>query len=206
MSEPESENDRQYRVIDQMLSAHSMLRDKYRRLGTSLSVSLLAVAIVLNAFVFTTDEVLIPLGVRPSVAKIILGLMAVFALVLSIVELKVDWSGRSKLHQEAASKLAALKLSFRAAHHKVKAGDMTEAGRLTEEYTETMRGLTPVPEGAFPILCARHKYKQMLVQRLRENPTCPVWILRLLLRSEGIWKAVGTGQGRMLERPAKSRH
>jgi len=186
MSVKEDENQRQYRVIDQMLTAHSHLRDVYRRLGTMLSVALLSVSIILNAFVFTSDDVLASLGVQATWAKNGLALASVMALVLSIVELRVDWSGRSSLHDEAVERLAALKLSYRAAFEKMKTGDFADAARLRDEYTQTMTALTPIPEKSFTVLCARHRYKRLLNQRSCDNPACPVWILRVKLRLEGI--------------------
>ena len=52
------ENERQYRIIDQLLTAHAVLRDRYARRARLLSVSALALSVALNGFVFANDEVL----------------------------------------------------------------------------------------------------------------------------------------------------
>ena len=51
-----NENERQYSVIDQMLSMHSSLRDKYKRRALLLNLALLLVSVFLCAFVFADEK------------------------------------------------------------------------------------------------------------------------------------------------------
>lgn len=93
----ESENDRQYDVLDQMLTAHALLRDRYAWRALWLNICLLATAIALNAFVFAGDDVLVAMfGAKPEHVKMGLGIASVVAMILSIMALRVDWSGAAE--------------------------------------------------------------------------------------------------------------
>jgi hypothetical protein len=87
------ENERQYRLIDQLLTMQSALRDRYARRAFLLSSGLLAFSIFLNAFVFVDDKVFSAIGIRPELAKIGLDSTSV----TSLRRARIFWkfSGRS---------------------------------------------------------------------------------------------------------------
>src|SRR5438128_2255481 len=85
-----AENEREYRLIDQLMTAHAVLRDRYCRRGRVLSVLLVSLCLALNAFVFTTDDMLkrVFFGYI-SEPKIFVGFISIGLLILSIIGIRV---------------------------------------------------------------------------------------------------------------------
>lgn len=186
----ESENDRQYRVLDQMLSAHAMLRDQYRRKALLLNTGLLTAAIALNAFVFAGDDVLVAMfGLKPEHVRMGLGIASVATMILSILELRVDWPGKARSHAEAADHLCTLRARFRESYDNRSAGrpvDTDSVDVLTQEYNRTMAALPAIPDKRFLGLKAAHQHKRLLSQEISAHPSAPVVLLSLKLK----WKAI----------------
>jgi hypothetical protein len=181
-----AENERQCNVVDQMLSMHALLRDSYARRAFWLKTGLIATSISLCAFVFAADAVFSALGLRPEGARIGVGLASVAVLILSIVELRVNWDAAAARHAEAAEKLAALKAKYRKLYSETQGNDPKMNARLGREYERTMQDITPTPDRKFNSLKAKHLFKKRLSQRISESPETPVWLHWLQLRWHGI--------------------
>ena len=192
------ENERQYVLIDQFLSMHSSLRDKYERRALWLNTTQVGLSLFLCVFAFVGDNVLQTIGCDPPIARFVLGFSAVGVLLLSITEFRVDWKAVGSKHVEAVAYLAGLKAKYRKAFEESTGSDSKKNSRLTTEYNKTMEILPPIPERHFPQLKAAHQFKRILSQRLSLNPKAPVWILQAQIRWEGIRVALkkeGTNDG-----------
>jgi hypothetical protein len=181
MSHLKSENERQYQVIDQLMTAHAFLRDRYRRFALLLDLSLLSLSIGLNGFVFASDDTfrLLFFG-HAAEAKLCIGLISVALLVVSIIQFRVDWEGQGRSHADALDRLGQLKVIHREAHSRGETD--TLQAELTKEYARTMKLLPPVPERWFLRLKAHHKHKRLLSQEIDAHPGVPAWLLSLGLR------------------------
>jgi len=184
-----AENERQFRVLDQMLSMHASLRDNYARWAFVLNISLIAISIILCAFVFASDNVLATIGLKPEAAHVGLGLVSVAVLILSIVEFRVDWKNISSRHAEAAKQLANLKGKYRRLYSETEGKDSKKNERLSSEYERVMRTITSIPDRKFNCLKAKHNFKKLLSQQINLYPKTPCWYLRLKLRYEGFLPA-----------------
>ena len=174
------ENERQYRIIDQLMTSHAVLRDRYGRRATLLNVSLLSLAIALNGFVFASDDFLkLLFREHAGAATAALGIISIALLVLSIVELRVDWEGQSRSHSEAVGRLSQLKAEYREAHA---SKDSDRFDDLTRDYASTMEALPPVPERSFTRLKAHHEFKRLLSQEISKHPGVPAILLSVRLR------------------------
>lgn len=180
-----AENEREYRLIDQLMTAHAVLRDRYCRRGRALSVLLVSLSLGLNAFVFTTEDLLkrIFLGYI-SEPKIFVGFISVGLLILSIIGIRVDWEGRSRSHAEALERLGRLKARYREA--RASEPNPETQTELSKEYARTMELLPPIPEQLFARLKACHQFKRLLSRELDSHPGVPAWILALRLR----WRSI----------------
>jgi len=179
------EVNRKARVVDQMLSMHSALRDRYARRAKLLTVAILGCSVVLCTITFLPDDALKPLGVSAVANRFIIGGFASLVFFLSILELCVRWQATSAHYGEAAEKLAKLKLRYRDAL----SGEKVDSGTcniLTEEFERCMEKLAPIPDKLFPSLKSYHLRKVRLSQMIDSNPGCPLWFLRLRL----LWKGV----------------
>lgn len=190
-SSPENEFERQYRVIDQMLTMHSSLRDRMERRAFWLNTSLLALSVFLTVFAFVGDEVFQALGLESSVTRFVLGVVSVAVLIISITEFRVDWKSVAARHADAAKRLGDLKAQYRQALAASREGDVggSELERLTREYQRITNSLVPIPDRWFNALKSEHLFKQLLSKTISEYPKTPVWFLRLRLRLEGFQEA-----------------
>ena len=182
MSRDEAE--RQYRLVDQQLTMHSVLRDRYGRLAMVVNCGLLTASIVLCGFVFAPNDVFSALGVNPEIWPLGLRISSIIILALSVVELKVDWNGTAREHERAVERLADLKGQYRGALDSEPAQEEYE--ELDAQYARVMDALPPIPEAKFNKLKAKHVFKIELSKAISEHPTCPVFILKWHLRWEGL--------------------
>lgn len=181
----ESEHERRRRVIDQMITAHSVLRDRYKRRAFILSISLLAAAVVLNACVFVRDDVLTNFGLDPKRANIVLGMASAVTFLISLIEMRIDWAGQSRLHDEGVKKLARLKLALRKPKKAVAAISPHAQEKHEEEYERVMSEIAPIPDREFNAMKARHRFKVELSRRIEQQPCAPLWWVTVKLRMEG---------------------
>jgi hypothetical protein len=183
----QTESERQYRLIDQNMTAHAVLRDRYRRRSSAFDISLLCLSIGLNAFVFTDEAALKLIFFGHAVeAKLWIGLISVALLVLSLIGLRVDWDGRSRSHKEAVERLGRLKARYREVH--ASGGDADAREELAKEYARTMELLPAIPERSFTRLKAHHQVKRLLSREVDAHPGVPWWILSLRARCHAIWR------------------
>lgn len=186
----EQENERQYKLVDQLLSMHASLRDKYGRRAFWLNTAQIGISLFLCMFAFVGDDVLRSLGYHPPVARFVLGFSAAIALMLSITEFRIDWKTIGSRHVNAVGHLSTLKARYRKGFNESAGSDSKKNLELTTEYQKTMAILPPIPERHFIQLKADHQFKRILSQTLSQNPKAPGWFLRLQLRFQGICAVV----------------
>jgi hypothetical protein len=172
---------RKFRVLDQTLSMHTFLRDRYARFGLFVDLLLLACAVVFCATAFASDEVLSYLGPAPQQIRYLLRAFSVIAFMLSVLSLKVDWKRESAGHREAAERLSRAMAVFRKRRGADGTWPADSSVELDGAYWEAMHNSVPVPESAFVKLKARHLRKVELSRMLDANPGCPVFLLRVIL-------------------------
>lgn len=181
-----TEFERQYRVIDQLVSMHSMLRDRYSRLALALNTSLVIVSFTLCVMTFVGDELLENAGQDPPFVRLVFGLVAAVILALSITEFRVDWRARSTRHADAAKRLSEVKGEYRRVRTDLKHEAAAETLQLRRLYETTVQDVIEVPERLFNRLKAKHVFKRILSEETSAHPKAPHWFLWIRLRCEGI--------------------
>lgn len=129
-SVPEAEIKRQYRVLQQTLSAHSLLRDRATWKAKVAKATLLGLSILFSVTTFAGDEFYTALGVEQQLGKIAVGFASVISIIASVVLLVFDWEGEATRHGEAAKKWAAVLEEFRVCRED--GGSWPERKRKTE--------------------------------------------------------------------------
>jgi hypothetical protein len=165
------------RVSDMMCTAHAGLRDRYRcwALWLDLAVALPSAWLVALAFVEPRINVtLTPASLEPQVWT---GLLAVLVFGLSIVQLRVDWKGRTDAHARAFEGFAEVKRD---------AGFLlASAPEITEQTCRPIfarygsAGAMPVPEQQFLRLKRRHLLKVAVSKHLDGHPAASPLLTRL---------------------------
>ena len=184
------ENERQYKLIDQLLSMHSSLRDTYERRAFWLNTVQIGASLFLSVFAFVPDDVIRSLDYDPAKGRYLIGVSAIFVLLISITEFRVDWKSVGSKHSEAARHLAELKAKYRKAFSEAAGEDRERNSRLAIDYDRLMALLPPIPEKYFIRLKAGHRFKIYLSDRVGRNPKAPVWFLWLVLRLKGMTSAL----------------
>jgi hypothetical protein len=175
---------RMRRVTDTMLSAHSQLRDRYRRRALSLTLLIIALSIATASLAFAADDstvAFIYIHARLSRWVAVVSLVIFF---LSMADLIFDWRFRAIEHDQAAARLSQLKQRLRAPQ--VQADEVIGGEGVESEYERTMSVIPPIPESQFASLKARHAYKVALSQAVDSHPGAPTWWLRLVVRFNGV--------------------
>ena len=179
MSKKELEH--HYRVIDMMLTAHSILCDRYSRRALITDLLLLSLSIVLCALVFADPDRFKSLNIGPKDAQNIIGACSVAIFLLSLVSLRVDWKQKAEKHGRSAEILSKLKSDCRVL---LRLGDQAETQRIKEQCQAcnlTLSSLSKIPENKFVRLKAAHKRKVELSKMIDNHPGSSVLLLRLHL-------------------------
>lgn len=175
------EIDRVLRVSDMLVTAHAHLRERYARRALILDLTILGLSVWLTAVVFIEPRLnvkLTPGGLDP---QIWVGLLGVGTFFLSILQLRVDWKGRSDAHKRSFDLYAEVKNECRYL--------MSSEGILTRDMCQ--RALTKfelasdvgsqIPEKEFLKQKRRHLLKVAISRHLDSNPAASLLMLRVKL-------------------------
>jgi hypothetical protein len=171
-----AEFERQRRLVDQMTSMHSMLRDRYRQQATTATVVVLVLSVVALAFAFAPgDETVSLFGVEAQ-RSTWLGWFAVAVFSLTLIELVLDRRGAAGWHDDAVRQLATLKSAYRTPP---KPGDeRATVDAVSGTYQAVMTALPAIPERLFNRLKARHLSKVAVSRYVSDHPGCPAFVAR----------------------------
>lgn len=172
------EIDRMYRVSDMLITAHSVLRDRFRRWALGSDVVVLVGSGISASLAFVDPGIARMLALPSVPSQVLIGLISVVVCILTLVQLRVDWSGKAALHAKAAESWAALK-------HELGRLKCTADGTSSEEfasfrarYEAATSGLVALPDGMFASLKKRHKIKVEISKTLDMKPGAWIWLLR----------------------------
>jgi len=185
------ENKRQFDTLDQMLSMHAALRDKFKRRALLLNLSLLLASVFLCAFVFADKSLFILFGLKPELVNFFIGTTSLLCFAFSLVEYRVDWQGQAALHADAVKKLSSLKADYRGVFSKYSGNNEEENQMLSKKYKSVMDSIVEIPEASFANLKAKHLRKILLSKRISECPATPVVLLKTQLLIGGIYSSFG---------------
>jgi len=164
-----------------MLTAHSILRDRYGWRATAVDVAGLAFSVVLCLLTFVDPALLRRLGAGDDLARIVLGLCAGVVFFISLVQLRVDWKARSAEHEKAVERLARVKALYRRVKHEsenLEGGGTADLSRAFQEGDALMEGMIPIPDQEFVRLKALHNRKVVLSRVLDRFPAASLLLLR----------------------------
>ena len=191
------EFDRMWRVVDTTLSAHSILRDRYRRRERALTLLVVGLSIVATALAFLGGETTISIWHWRLSLATGLGTLTAAIFFLALAELVLSWQRLAWAHEDAVRRLTELKAKLRA----VKVAGVsslldTEAVDLRAAYEQTTAGVIEIPEAQFLPLKAKH-HRKVAVSRLIDNhPGAPLPYLQLLAMFRGLREQQATDKSK----------
>ena len=179
-----AEIERIRRVADMLVTAHANLRDRYSRRAIFLDVAILALSTWLTGVVFVEPRInlrLTPFGMDP---QLWVGCLGIFTFFLSIVQLRVDWKGRSDAHQRAFDMYSEVKRECGYLLASEDTPTLEKSQRLLARYDMATDVGTTVPESEF--LKQKQKHLQKIeISRHLDNRS---WASILLLRIRFWWR------------------
>jgi hypothetical protein len=175
---PRDELERVRRVSDQLCSAHAALRDKYGRLALILDLVVLALSVWLIALAFIDpllDLALTPFGLEP---RLWIGFLAIGTFLLTLVQFKTNWKGRSDAHQRTSELYADVK---REAGYVLADESIDESSyrRVLARYDLASAAGVAVPEREFLTQKSRHKTKVAMSRYLDTHPSASLFLVRV---------------------------
>ena len=181
---------RRLRILDMMLSAHSVLRDRYERRAKGLTLLIMGLSVAAAAVAFISGEPEATIGPFTARAQVWVGMLTCLIFFLAILELLVEWRRKAWAHDEAAQRLSDLKAVFKRAREED--GVMRSDADLLDAYDHTMEALNAlrvrIPDARFNALKAKHLRKVELSKRASARPERRVVLHRLDLFREGLKK------------------
>ncbi|HSS97844.1 MAG TPA: hypothetical protein VLK33_12475 [Terriglobales bacterium] len=174
-----SEMERIRRVSDMLVTGHANLRDRYQRRATFLDLTILAFSLWLTAVVFVEPRIntkLTPFGMDP---QIWVGLLGIFTFFLSIVQLRVDWKGRSDAHKRAFDLYSEVKreCGYLLVSQAVLTADNCQ--RVLSRYDMATDVGVVLPETEFLAQKQKHLRKIAISRHLDKHPSASLLLLKI---------------------------
>lgn len=177
------------RVADQLCSAHASLRDKFKHYALFLDVFVLLLSAWLTALAFVDPRFhawLVPLQID---AQLWIGLIGVVTFCLTLLQLQLNWRGRSEAHGRSFGMYAEVK---REAGYLLASSEpipLRDFQRLTARYDMASDVGTGIPERDFLRLKQKHKLKVRVSKLLDTRPGASIALtkLKLILRDNSLW-------------------
>ena len=177
----QNEIERMFRVSDLMITAHSTLRDRYAFRARLADVMLLVGGVLVTAFTFvdpTVAKFILPSRVP---AAVLIGLAGIAIFVVSLVQMKMDWNGRSALHGRAAESYLSIKHQLGRAMCWPKEGEgaaESTFASIRDRYEAIGVTTVSLPDRLFPRLKKNHRLKVEISKTLDVRPGTSIWLLR----------------------------
>lgn len=163
-----AEIDRQRRLLDQITSMQSTLRDWDRAFGTFLVCVVLIASLIGVAFAFAGGSQTVSILGLHAHRVTWLGWLATVTFAVTLLELVLDPRGAARRRAQAVRALATLKGEYRT---DVPHGQAQEAaGRLSQQYEAVMTSIPEVPNLLFNRLKATHLRKVEISKILSDQP------------------------------------
>jgi hypothetical protein len=191
------EVDRMWRVVDTGLSAHSILRDRYRRRSRALTLLVAALSIAATAFALVPGTAIIPVREWRVPLATGLGVLTATIFFLALADLVLNWDRLAWGHKDAVRRLGEVKAKLRSAKV-VGVADLSDADAvdLRALYNQTMADVIEIPERQFLRLKAKHNRKVAVSRLIDSHPGGPLWYLRLLAMLHGLRRQDASGKAK----------
>ncbi len=166
-----------------MITAHSVLRDRYNRLSSLFEILLLILSIILNSLIFVDAKFLEKFtGVNEDHQKLFTGLAGLSVFIISMVMFQVSWREVATRHGIAVDRLFILKQKCKLIILTPNSSNKTLAiAEFDKNYTDVFSDLIKIPEKKFNSLKLIHYRKVELSKLIEQRPNSRMWFLKIKL-------------------------
>ena len=184
------ELERQYRVLQQTLSIHSVLRDKYKHKANIVDATLLVASVVFCTTTFASDDLYLKLGLLPSESRFILGIASIIAFAASLLLLFSGWREKAVQHREAVEKWSSVLEEFRCKRDDSGSWHDADGTFLAGLYWEASRNTVTIPANRFNALKSKYLRRVEVSKMLSKYPGCPRFVCWTMITCKSVLNAV----------------
>lgn len=190
LTETREEVGRIRRVADQLCTGHASMRDRFKRRAVSLDLAILLLSAWLTALAFVDPRLhqwLVPLQID---ATLWIGLIGVLTFCLTLVQLQLNWRGRSEAHARSFNMYSEVKREAGYLLASLDTIPLREFQRLAARYDMASDLGAGIPERDFLRLKRKHKLKVKVSKLLDTRPGASIALtkLKLILRDNSLWR------------------
>lgn len=162
-----------------LTTGHADLTERFNRRAVLLDISTLGVSLWLTAIVFVEPHLNIKLTPFKMDPQLWVGLLGIFCFFLSIVQLRVDWKGRSDAHRRTCNLYAEVKREC--GYLLASEEQITEekSRRVLARYDMATDVGVSLPEREFLRQKKRHLQKIAISKHLDTHPGASLMLVRI---------------------------
>lgn len=187
---------RKYKVINMMITMHSVLHHRFKTKSLIGNIFFLLTAIILNVFIFFDFDYLSFTGF--SVAKIrnIVAISSFLIFLFSVIFLLVEWSKKSEQHLQAINQLSRLLNELRSILNTEDKSKLANKTKLFDElYNQINETIPKIPDKKFNSLKAIHYKKVEISKFIDKHKGKPYFVIRILFFFEKSFKSLQNNNG-----------
>jgi hypothetical protein len=175
------ELDRKYKVINMMITMHSIMHHRYKTKSLIGNIFFLITAVILNIFTFFDYQYLSFLQLQADNIKNIVAVSSFTIFLLSIIFMLVEWAKRSEKHELAINQLSRLLNELRLIQ-KIENEDALslKLDLFNELYNQCFETIPKIPNNKFNSLKTKHYQKIELSKFIDENQGKPFFVIKIL--------------------------
>jgi hypothetical protein len=172
---------RQKKILRMMMTAHSILRDRYLFLSSFFEITLLVASVILNVVVFIDEQYIFRItGVNGDIQKLIAGLSSIIVFAISVVLLQVRWKERAENHSKALDQLFELLQACRIISNLEGTSAIEDSIAIFNlKYINVFNSIVRIPEKKFNSLKLKHSRKVELSKMIDRYPQSRLFILKI---------------------------
>jgi len=184
------ELERKYKVINMMITMHSILHQRFKTKSLIGSIFFLLISIILNVFIFSDYDYISFTGLGIESIKHIIAISSFLIFLLSVIFMLVEWSKKSEQHLQAINQLSRLLNELRSI---LKLEDSTVLANkvelFDELYNQTNETIPKIPDNKFNYLKAIHYKKVELSKFIDKQKGKPYFVIKILFFFEKVFKS-----------------
>lgn len=169
MGELLAELSKKVRTVDQTLSMHCILRDRFGRWAWILDTTFLVLSALISVLTFFDTQLTRTFGVNPEGLRLAVGIAALGLFLASLISVQTALHRKSHEHRDAAKVLGRLKAKGKT----LKAREPAEGEVVVylELVDTAFNDIVPIPESKFLSLKAAHRRKVRVSEFLDQHPS-----------------------------------
>lgn len=175
------ELNRKYRVINMMITMHSIMYHRFKAKALISNIFFLITAIILNVFIFFDFEYLDFLNIKEVSIKYIISISSFTIFLLSVVFMLIEWTKKSERHEQATNQLSRLLNELRMIL-KIEDDSLlnSKSELFNELYNQTFETIPKIPDKKFNYLKAKHYQKVELSKFIDNYKGTPFFVIKIL--------------------------